>query len=237
MSQARRDAFRVLMELETGPALLESSLAHHLEKASPRDRAFATNLIFAVLRNLSYLDHLLAAHLDRPPHKLDLPVITVLRLGAAEAVLMSTPAHAVVSAAVDLAKATPARRGQKLVNAVLRRVVKGWQDTDMPGADADPVQRLALTYSHPAWLVAELLAQHPVEVVEDWLRANQAQPPLTLRVNPARTNRDDLAAGLAELAALVEPHPLTPEGLMLRRAKLPAAQLPGFESGLFSIQD
>ena len=237
MSQARRDAFRVLLELQSGPALLESSLAQNLEKASPRDRAFATNLIFAVLRNLSYLDHLLAAHLDRPLKKLDLPVITVLRLGAAEAVLMSTPAHAVVSAAVDLAKATPARRGQKLINAVLRRVVKGWQDTPMPGPEADPVGRLALTYSHPAWLVAELLAQHPVEVVEAWLRANQDQPPLTLRVNPARTNRDDLAAQLAEFAAQVEPHPLTPEGLMLRRAKVPAAQLPGFESGLFSIQD
>ncbi|MFH2125079.1 MAG: 16S rRNA (cytosine(967)-C(5))-methyltransferase RsmB [Pseudomonadota bacterium] len=237
MSQARRDAFRVLLELESGPALLESSLARNLEKASPRERAFATSLIFAVLRNLSYLDHLLAAHLDRPPHKLDLPVLTVLRLGAAEAVLMSTPAHAVVSAAVDLAKATPARRGQKLINAVLRRVVKGWQDIAMPGADANPVERLALTYSHPDWLVTELLAQHPVDVVEAWLRANQDQPPLTLRVNPARTSREDLAADMSEHAAQVEPHPLTPEGLMLRRAKVPAAQLPGFESGLFSIQD
>ncbi|MCB2192471.1 MAG: 16S rRNA (cytosine(967)-C(5))-methyltransferase RsmB [Deltaproteobacteria bacterium] len=237
MSQPRRAAFRVLLELDSGPALLESSLARHLEKAAPRDRAFATNLIFAVLRNRLYLDHLLAAHLDRPLKKLDLPVLTVLRLGAAEAVLLSTPAHAVVSAAVDLAKATPARRGQKLINAVLRRVVKSWQEVAMPRAEADPVQRLSLTYSHPAWLVAELLAQHPAEVVEAWLKANQAQPPLTLRVNPARAKREDLAASLSEYASEVKSHPLSPEGLMLRGVKIPAAQLPGFESGLFSIQD
>lgn len=237
MSQPRRDAFRVLQESETGPALLESSLARHLEKAQPRERAFATNLIFAVLRNRLYLDHLIAAHLDRPPSKLDLPVLTVLRLGAAEAALMSTPAHAVVSAAVELAKATPARRGQKLINAVLRRVVRDWPNTPMPGPEANPVERLSLIYSHPAWLVAELLAQHPEAVVEEWLRANQAQPPLTLRANPARSSRGDLAAGLAKFVAEVRPHPLSPEGLMLRGAKLPAAQLPGFAEGLFSIQD
>ncbi len=237
MSHSRRAALRILQELETGPSLLESSLARHLATAPARERAFATNLVFTVLRHRLYLDHLLAAHLDRPPDKLDPPVLTVLRLGAAEAALMSTPPHAVVSAAVELAKATPARRGQKLINAVLRRLVSDWQKVPLPGPEAEPVQRLSLTYSHPAWLVAELLAQHPVAVVEEWLKANQAQPPLTLRVNPARTNREGLAASLAPYAAEVRPHPLTPEGLVLRGANLPAAQLPGLESGLFSIQD
>jgi 16S rRNA (cytosine967-C5)-methyltransferase len=216
---------------------LECSLARNLEKAAPRERAFATSLIFAVLRNRLYLDHLLAQYLDRPPAKLDPPVLAVLRLGAAEAALMSTPAHAVVSAAVELAKATPARRGQKLVNAVLRRLVSGWQEAPLPGPEADPLERLSLTYSHPAWLVAELLTQHSPEVVEAWLRANQAQPPLTLRINPARATREGLADDLREHAETVEPHPLVPEGLLLRGLKLPAAQLPGFESGLFSIQD
>lgn len=237
MSLPRRAAFRVLQDMESGAAMLEGSLAHHLAEAPPRERAFATSLSFAVLRNRLYLDHLIAAHLDRPPAKLDPAVLTVLRLGAAEAALMSTPAHAVVSAAVDLAKATPARRGQKLINAVLRRLVRDWQDTPMPGPEADPVQRLSLTYSHPAWLVSELLSQHPGAVVEEWLKANQVQPPLTLRANPARISRDDLAQRLADFAAEPRPHPLSPEGLMLRGAKLPAAQLPGFAEGLFSIQD
>ena len=237
MSDPRRIAFQVLRDLEEGPAHLETILHRRLGRTPARERAFATNLVFTVLRNREYLDHLLAAFVDRPPAKLDRPVLAVLRLGAAEAALTSTPDHAVVSSAVELAKATPARRGRRLVNAVLRQFVEGWRDVPLPPPEGGPVARLAVAYSHPAWLVEELLAQWPLEEVEAWLTANQEQPPLTLRVNLGKTTRQDLAARLKDKADKVRTHLLTPEALALHRPSVPAAQLPGFAEGLFSIQD
>ena len=237
MKDPRRAAFQVLRDLEEGPAHLDTLLARRLAQAPARERAFATNLVFTVLRHRQYLDHLLAAFLDRPPSKLDRPVLAVLRLGAAEAALTSTPDHAVVSTAVDLAKATPARRGRKLVNAVLRQVVQGWREVPLPPEGEDPAACLAVKFSHPEWMVRELLAQWPRPEVEAWLAANQQQPPLTLRVNLAQTTRRKLAKRLAAKAGEVRPHLMTPEGLVLRRPASPAASLPGFKQGLFSMQD
>ena len=235
--EPRRAAYQVLRDLEEGPAHLETILARRLASAPPRERAFASSLVFSVLRHREYLDHLLAAYLDRPPAKLDRPVLAVLRLGAAEAALMSTPDHAVVDSAVELAKATPARRGRKLINAVLRQLTASWREVPLPPEGKDPAPRLAVEYSHPLWLVRELLAQWPRGEVEAWLKANQEQPPLTLRVNLHKTTRTELAARLASQAEGAEPHTLAPEALMVFKPGVPAATLPGFKEGLFSMQD
>lgn len=236
MLNPRRAAWQVLTGLERGPHL-ETLLARALGAAPPRERAFASNLVFTVLRQRLYLDHLLAAFCDRPLDQMDPPVLTVLRLGAAELVCMSTPDFAAVSAAVELAKATPARRGQGLVNAVLRRLARGWPEVPLPERAEDIASYLAVRHSHPRWLVRELLAQWPADFVEAWLAANQTPPPLTLRANTLKITREDLAARLTESAEQITPHPLTPEGLVLRGAASPAAELPGFNEGLFQVQD
>ncbi|MCB2227238.1 MAG: 16S rRNA (cytosine(967)-C(5))-methyltransferase RsmB [Desulfarculaceae bacterium] len=233
----RRIAFHVLRDLEEGPAHLETIMGRRLSKVPARERAFASSLVFNVLRNREYLDHLLSAYLDRPPSKLDRPVLAVLRLGAAEAALMSTPDHAVVDSAVELAKATPARRGRKLVNAVLRQLTAGWREVPLPPEGKDPAPRLAVEYSHPVWLVRELLEQWPRKQVEAWLASNQEQPPLTLRVNLDKITRAELAKRLGSKAEQVQTHTLVHEALMLSKPAAPAATLPGFKQGLFSVQD
>lgn len=234
--KARRAAFEVLGGLEQGPHL-ETLLGRSLRGAPARERAFATHLIFSVLRNRLYLDHLLSAFLDRPLEKLDPPVLTVLRLGAAELALASTPDHAGVSAAVDLAKATRARRGQGLINAVLRKLAKGWQQVPLPDPEHDLRAYLSLRYSHPAWLVDEMLAQWPTDFVESWLAANQEPPPLTLRVNTLKIFREELVEMLADSTGGIGPHPLTPDSLVLHGQRPPAAELDGFKEGLFQVQD
>ncbi len=234
--KARRAAFEVLGGLERGPHL-ETLLGRHLKDAPTRERAFATHLVFAVLRNRLYLDHLLAAFLDRPLNKLDPPVLTVLRLGAAELALGSTPDHAGVSAAVELAKASKARRGQGLVNAVLRKLARDWQEVALPDKADDPTAHLSLKYSHPVWLVDELLEEWPADFVEKWLAANQEPPPLTIRINTLKTYREDVAEMLAGSAGGIGPHRLVPDSLVLHGQRPPAAELDGFGEGLFQVQD
>ncbi len=236
----RRVALRVLERLEATPkrleALLEGELARH-PAAEARDRALAVGLVYAVLRHRLRLDHLLAAFLKKPFRDLDAPVLAILRLGAAEIALLGHPAHAAVNEAVNLAKVGKQASAAGLVNAVLRAFDRGWREAALPEAAGRPADYLAVAYSHPRWLVKELLRRWPREQAEAWLAYNQEQPALGLRANTLKATREEVAALLAPHAERVEPHPLAPESLALSRVSGGASRLPGFAEGLWQTQD
>lgn len=234
----RRAAFKVLSAIDTGPQRLEKLLHQTLGAGGEeRDRAMAFGLVYGVLRHRLRLDYLLARVLNRPLSSLDAPVLTVLRLGAADVVLMRTPDHAAVHAAVALAKATPARRGQGLVNAGLRALARRWPELPLPAEADGPARALAVRHSHPQWLVEELLSAWGRDEVEPWLAANQEEPPLSLRVNTLAAGVDQVAELLAPRAKTIEPHPLAPDCLVLRGVKGRVTGLPGFARGLWQAQD
>lgn len=235
---ARRAAYEVLSALDTGPQRLEKLIHQIMEHvAQDRDRAQAVSLVYAVLRNQLYLDHLLAAFASRPLKKMDPPVLRVLRTGAADVVLMRTPDHAAVHAAVELARATEATRAGGMVNAVLRALARGWQGVALPEMARGQQAALAVKYSHPPWLVGEMLAAYGVEQVEPWLAANQQEPPLALRVNTLKTDFEEVAELLASHAQSIEPHPLSAESMLLTGVKGRPMELPGFSQGKWQMQD
>ena len=232
----RHAALDILCRLEDSPQRLEKLLHQHLgQKAPERDRALATNLVYTVLRNRLYLDHLLRPCLKRPLEKLDQPLPHILRLGAAELMLLNTPDHAAVDGAVRLTIAGPAQRARGLVNGVLRTLARRRQTPPPPPKGR--AARLSIQYSHPRWLVEELLQQLPPDQVEALLAANQEQPPLALRANTLKIEPPELARRLAPLVGPVEPHPLDRDSLVLRGFSGRANHLPGFEQGLFQVQD
>jgi 16S rRNA (cytosine967-C5)-methyltransferase len=234
----RLAAHQVLTRLAESPrrleALLEEELGRHAQ-ADPRDRAFTSHLVYTVLRQQAYLDHLLAAFVRRPLAKLEPPVLILLRLGAAELVFLRTPDHAAVHAAVNLAKNLHLHAAAGLVNACLRALARGWQTVAPPGGDI--AARLAIQYSHPAWLVAELLERWGQAPGQAWLQASQEQPRPALRANTLRASREGLAELLAPHCADLSQHPLAPESLILAGPHPPVAALPGFKEGLWQMQD
>ncbi len=236
---SRQAAFAVLMDLEQSPIRLEKLLDQELGRdgqSASRDRAMTVNLVYTVLRHRLWLDHLLSKFVSRPLDKLDLPVLTVLRIGAAELIRLRTPDHAAVHAAVELAKATPAKRAQGLVNGVLRALTRGWRQVKPPGVP-DSSEHLAVEYSHPKWLVEELLSAYPAQVVGSWLQANQEEPPSAVRINTLKTSIDEAAHLLAPSVDSLEPHALAPESLVLKGVHGPIRDLPGFHEGLWQTQD
>ena len=138
---ARRAALDLLTAaLSRRAGLEDDSAAPGLAGLEPRDRAFARMLVLTVLRRLGPLDRALDARIPRPPPEV---VRNILRLGAAQALVLGAPPHAAVSASVDLAESLPAaRRFKGLVNAVLRGLVREPPVLDDPEALA------------PDWLLA-----------------------------------------------------------------------------------
>ncbi|MFX8466383.1 transcription antitermination factor NusB, partial [Acinetobacter baumannii] len=88
-----------------------------------RDRAFARLIAVTVLRRLGELEAVISGFIAKPlPEKTGL-LKPILYGAAAQLLYLDTPPHAAISLAVDQARAdTQARRFDRLVNAVLRRV-------------------------------------------------------------------------------------------------------------------
>lgn len=141
-SSTRRLAHRALLRIEDGaranvvlPEILDAN------PLSERDRAFVTELVYGTTRMRRACDFLVERFSLRP---LDRPTRVALRLGAYQLEFLRTPAHAAVSATVEVVP----RRARGLVNAILRRVVA------TPVVWPDDATRL----SYPDWIVAQVVA-------------------------------------------------------------------------------
>jgi 16S rRNA (cytosine967-C5)-methyltransferase len=88
-----------------------------------RDRALARAIVGASLRRKGQIDHVLETFLDRGLPARAGTLYPILLSGAAQLLFMDVPPHAAIDLAVRLAQWDPrAKRYDKLVNAVLRRV-------------------------------------------------------------------------------------------------------------------
>jgi len=183
VSPARRAAFKILLRIDSTDAYA-SELLHSsaFAKLSPADHGLATELVLGVLRWQSALDARIAEHRARGPAKLDLEVLTALRLGAYQLLFLDrVPAHAAVNDSVELVKQARKRSAAGIVNAVLRRIAAARPG----GASFEKLGRgLAgcAGLSHPPWLV-ERWAKHYGHALADAICAyDQATPKTAIRV-------------------------------------------------------
>ncbi len=176
-----------------------------------RDRAFAAHLAYESLRWEGTLDAALTLVCSRPLSDVEPALRRVLRLGAVQLLVSEVPDRAAVATSVTLAREQVPRARSKgaggFVNGVLRGLARRASDLPWPSIDEDPVEHLALTTGHPAWIVRELLGRFGAERVRSILLADDVAPGLTLRVTGDRgTVLEELrAAGLsAEPGAVAE---------------------------------
>lgn len=224
----RAQAARAVAAVTGRGITLDEALLQTTGKLQGRDRALAREMAFGVCRRYFELDALLKQLLQRPLKARDEDVRALLLVGLYQLRHMRVPDHAAVSAtvaaSVELGK--PWARG--LTNAVLRacqaRGAELWEKLDA-------AQRVA----HPRWLLRALEQAWPAQL-DELLAANNASPPMTLRVNAARTTR---AAWLAQADAsgvAARPCRWSPDGAVLAQP-MDVALLPGFTAGLVSVQD
>jgi len=195
-------AFEVMRAITGQGAYANLALAEALATAGlePRDAAQVTDIVAGTCRAMTSLDAVLEAAGGRPLKSLQPAVVDVLRLGAFEVFAARSPAHAVVNAYVELARAVVAERATGVVNAILRRVSTASLDqwaVRIGGDDQEMVDALATC--HPRWIVDEyevLLGRDEALVA---LAANNQPPVTTLAVIPGRGDVDEMVAAGAQL--------------------------------------
>ncbi|MCQ8239260.1 rRNA cytosine-C5-methylase [Acetobacteraceae bacterium KSS12] len=205
-------AFAVLVAVTEKRRTIEDALdaADPGHAAPPRDRAAAHRLAAAVLRRAGTLDAVLEPFLNKaPPSRVRL----LLRMGAAQLLLLDTPPHAAVGTVVDLARAEGLHPFSGLVNAVLRRVAAAG------GAALDGVDGARLDV--PPWLWASWGADAR-RIAEGLAR----EAPLDLTLAPG-----------ADPAAFGPDAVPLPTGSLRLPAGTRVGALPGFAEGSFWVQD
>jgi 16S rRNA (cytosine967-C5)-methyltransferase len=216
-------AARIVAAVASG----ESADAALAEVASGRAavQAIALGSIRWYLRLLPAIERLLSR-----PTQVAEPLRSLLVCAAHQVEYSRNAPEATVHAAVDAARLLKAPRLTGLVNAVLRRFVAE-RAAIFESVDRSPASRTA----HPKWFIERLTAAWPQEA-EALLAANNAHPPMTLRVDLSRSDADAHRRTLQEQGIEAQAIQWEPSALTLTRP-VGVSDLPGFADGLVSVQD
>lgn len=228
-NSARSAAARVVAQILDGRSL-SHVLPPVLAALPPAERGLAQELCYGTLRWGPRLQAIATQLLRKPLRERDRDVLALLWVGLYQLVYTRVPDYAAVDATVAACRGLNKPWAIGLVNAVMRGFQKR-RATLLARADREPQAETA----HPRWWLECLQRARP----EDWreiVAANNQRPPMTLRVNRRRMDREEYLQRLAAAGLTGTAAPYTDCGVLLDKA-LDAAQLPGFAEGWVSVQD
>ncbi|SCZ76960.1 16S rRNA (cytosine(967)-C(5))-methyltransferase RsmB [Acidaminobacter hydrogenoformans] len=237
---ARQTAVDLLLAIDKR-GLLSSDAVNNLTREgalSSEDRRLAVRLIYGVLEQKLLLDYLLQQVSRTKLSKIDPFIHMVLRTAIYQMMFMDRiPASAVVNEAVKLSK----KKGQHLssfVNGVLRNFQRGMGSFDEPVRSENPNGFLSIMYSHPKWLVDRWVSLFGYDFTEALMAANNAEPPLSVRVNRLKASTAEVQKRLEQDGIISEVSSIFDYALIIHSGQDRAIQTwPAFIGGELYVQD
>lgn len=235
MKDPREVAILALHATEKQGAWSDGVLKKMLPSLDERDSALATRLCFGVLQNKGLLDFYLAEFSNISLKRMESLVVQILRVALYELLFMDKiPENASVHSAVELAK-KHSKRASGMVNGILRSVIRQKNALPSPPQD-DPLEEVAILYSHPIALIKEFVKDIPFTEIPLLLEANNSQPALTAMVNTLQCSEEELIESLRAENVTVEKHLWLEKCLLLSHTGNLEKLLP-FQRGDFYVQD
>ena len=194
------------------------------------DSPLSRQIAYGVLRHYYSLSAALEQLLEKPLADKHQDIELLLLAGIYSINALNRPAHASVNFTVDAAAGLKKPWAKKLTNGVLRN----YQRKQELIANACHGDREAET-NHPDWLIKRIEAAYS-DCSEQIFAANQVEPPMTLRVNLAKTNRNAYLSLLHEQDIGARAGLLADTSIYLETPRS-VDRLPGFAEGLVSVQD
>ncbi len=210
------------------------SLADTLPDAAERlgdvsERALLQELSYGTLRWYPQLDAVAQLLLRKPFKRKDGDVFALLLVGLYQLMHLRVAPHAAVSLSVSAVDELGKSWAKGLVNAVLR----GYQRD--AGLLARACVKPGAAHAHPDWLLAAFKRDWP----QHWqaiAQANNARPPMTLRVNQRQVERGAYAAQLEQQSLRARASNFAAQALTLD-TPTDVLHLPEFTRGWVSVQD
>ncbi|MEE8339178.1 MAG: 16S rRNA (cytosine(967)-C(5))-methyltransferase RsmB [Xanthomonadales bacterium] len=213
--------------LDKGQNLSDADSATGL--ADGRDRALARHLAYGVCRWLNTLEWLSSQLLRKALKNRDRDIHRLILIGLFQLRHDGTAPHAAINETAECARLAGKTWAVAVINAVLRRFQRDRQQW------LNQLENQPERFAHPAWLLQEIQANWP----DDWqeiMQANNQAAPLWLRINRTRQVQNNLTSLLSSAGFTVVKHPSAPDAIKLS-PPAPVAGIPGFSTGLVSVQD
>ena len=210
--------------------ILRKTLARN-NALSRQDKAFVTELVNGVLRNLILLDYMVSHFSKTPTTKMKPFVLDVLRTAVYQIIFMDkTPNFAVCDESVKLIKKRGLKGLAPYVNGVLRNISRDWAKIELPKGD------LCIKYSYPRWIIDYWLTRYDQTQTEAICRGLHRTPRVCVMVNTLRTDKAALIKILRDDGINVSngfylEHTLTLSGTS------DISALKAFRDGLFFVVD
>ncbi|HEY2614418.1 MAG TPA: 16S rRNA (cytosine(967)-C(5))-methyltransferase RsmB [Chthoniobacterales bacterium] len=168
-----------------GENFADAILAHLLRTGdlSGPDRAFATELFYGILRNITLLDFWIdALRAERLEHD----ARDLLRLGIYQLFFLGTPEHAAVHETVQLART----KTRPLINAILRSALRRKNELRTTAKK----QNLSVRSSNPQFLIDRWTKNFGADKTKSLCEWNNQPATIYARVNRLKISIDDFLA-------------------------------------------
>ncbi len=235
----RQVIVKLLDRLDQTNAYADLLFENEIRKASwsDSDKALIQEIFFGVIRWRGRLDWIAKQFYRGDFKKAPRFVQYILQSAIYQLSFMNrVPAYAVIHAAVDLAKTKGGNYWANKTNAILRAFQRGQQQTEYPDIKSEPIQAIAVRFSHPAWMVKRWIQRWGVDETMALCETNNTNPLLSLRVNRLKTKN-------AVIENLLAQNSISARQSRYSENFLTADRLPDlsnfepFQQGLFSVQD
>jgi 16S rRNA (cytosine967-C5)-methyltransferase len=227
-AEIRARAARIVSQIADQGRSLEGLLPN--TSGSAQERGLTRSLVYGTVRWQIRLSAVLAELSSRPIAELDPELRALLLVGLYQLLHTDIAAHAVVSETVEATRALKQPKAAGFVNAILRRCQR--ESVAITGALDDD---LAIRTAHPQWFVRMLTHDWP-QAHEQILDANNAHPPMWLRVNRQYTTTQDYLRRLHDAGLVAHLSACAPEAIRLE-VPTDVRNLPDFSTGQVSVQD
>lgn len=220
-------AAKVLAKVLREGISLTAALGQMSWRVAAKDQGLLQELCFGVARFAPAFDVLADKLLTSPIKNKEAEVKALLYLGFYQLDHTRIPDHAAINSVVNATKLLKKPWATGLLNGVLRRYLR---EKDELAAQLSPNPQYRL--GHPRWLLDMMKKAWP-DHWEAICAANNAHPPLTLRVNRRHLSREAYSAALENAHSLGQ----FSEDALTLDAATNVEMLPGYAEGHFAVQD
>lgn len=230
-------------------------------------KAHATDIVYGTVRNRICIDMVIQRVADLKISRIQKKMLNILRIGVYELIYSAgTPEYAIVNEASQNAAGVAGKKQTGFVNAVLRNVIRAIEQRDTPILDGDPVKTIPVSAARgcrfnieflpsPENRPAEYLSAAfslPLFLTEQWVSgfgydkakqislASNRKPGIYLCPNTLKISAQQLLEKLTSeeiTATLIRPSQDFPLQLIKIETHQPVLTIPGFDEGLFTVQD
>lgn len=213
------------------PSFLEKSNYTPLQKSTINE---ITNQVIIWKKKLNWI---IDQFYKKGHRKLEYQLKYILWLGIYQIYIKKdSKDYLIVDSLVEYTKRNLRNPAAKLVNAILRNLIRNKDSIPFPDKENEFEKYLSIVYSHPEWIVRRWINNFGLENTKKILNANNSIPKMSLRVNLFKTDIKHIESFLESKAVKYEISSDIP-GFITLKENFPVTESEIFKEGLISIQD